>query len=213
VSDYFNVLAKAAYDWFAYIDAGLWDDDLHVTGTLIVDGLTTINDDVAITGSTSIGGDVTVGGNAVVTGEVTATDYNHSDHTATCDLGGAIAASGSVSYGWSSGLPTSVVSNPGAGAYALRGLRTGDRFKSCTFLTANGDTPTYLVYKSNLVTGISTNLPSSTIVSLVSPFPTTVTLTTPVTLALCENLYMLATNGAGATLTLKTGITVTFDHP
>lgn len=38
VSDYMNALAKAYYDWFAYLNAGLWEDDLHVTGNLVVDG-------------------------------------------------------------------------------------------------------------------------------------------------------------------------------
>lgn len=57
VSSYFNALAKAYYDWFTYIDAGVWDDDLDITGNLTVGGNTTLGN--AAGDTTTVAGPVT----------------------------------------------------------------------------------------------------------------------------------------------------------
>jgi hypothetical protein len=51
--------------WAAYVNAGEWDGNLHVTGTLIVDGLTTINDDVTATGALTVASAQSTGATAL----------------------------------------------------------------------------------------------------------------------------------------------------
>lgn len=131
--------------WAAYVDAGQWADDLHVTGTLTVDGATTINDDVHVTGSLDVDTNLNVDGSAVVdvdlsvgddisaTGTITtATDYGHTaEFTASLPV---VITAASSDVGMSADVPYRVVSSgttwwyytPSFGAI---GLRKGDRVK------------------------------------------------------------------------------------
>lgn len=77
ISSYFNALQKANYDWFAYIDAGEWDDDLHVTGDVEVDGDTTLDGNATVGGTLDVTGDSTFDADVDVAGDVTlAADKN-----------------------------------------------------------------------------------------------------------------------------------------
>ncbi len=44
VPGYVNELFNQAYQWASYIDAGVWSDDLHIEGDLLVDGGTTLGE-------------------------------------------------------------------------------------------------------------------------------------------------------------------------
>ncbi len=45
-----NYWRNLVYQWIAYLDAGVWDDNLHVTGTLEVDGDAQFNTNINVAG-------------------------------------------------------------------------------------------------------------------------------------------------------------------
>lgn len=68
ISSYFNSLAKAYYDWFAWIDSGAWDaTDLTLSGNLVVQGNTTLGDaagdTITINGTTTFATSPILGNN------------------------------------------------------------------------------------------------------------------------------------------------------
>lgn len=70
-----NDWMRKVYLWCKYIDDGLWDDDLHVTGNLEVDGTTQLDGNVTASGTLDVAGAATVGGTLDVAGA--ATFYKH----------------------------------------------------------------------------------------------------------------------------------------
>jgi hypothetical protein len=60
VSSYFNYLGYWTYQWLSYFDAGIWQDDLEVQGTLHVTGAVDFDTTLNVDGATTLVGAATL---------------------------------------------------------------------------------------------------------------------------------------------------------
>jgi hypothetical protein len=205
-SSTFNWWMWTVYAWVQYLDAGLFDGDIEIDGTLTVDPavpplgpVVTIVGDVGVTGSAEFSGDVTIGG-----------DYHHGtahSKVIKANVGAYMTSGAGFVQGVSDGQTGSGTGNPGGfgGAGALQysvvggggtcdarmecNLEAGSQFTQVKVLfdRVTGATQTINVNIYNITTNVHSVLQTFTTADFGALAAgnnlKTCTLTTPITLA------------------------------